>query len=107
MVKNGEISVPELQREFVWSDNQANKLKSELEENRNQIRTIVDRARDCIRESIRLLREDMGIVTSSDRYLPTENVLPVMAYYINKRRQLLLLYAILRENNAKDFKTHE
>lgn len=157
---------------------QADKLKSELEKNKNSIKNIVDDAKNCIKKAIELLREDMGIMASSDRYLPTENVLPVMAYYIKKRGQLseedkkgllkwfvlasyfrryssaaetrlnedlseiekggsykdlikkleeregnlrerikddisrgewneLLLYAILRWNNAKDFRTHE
>ena len=157
---------------------QASKLKTELEKNKNQIRTIADTAKACIEEAIKILREDMGILASYDRYLPTENVLPVMAYYISKRKHLsrdekkgllkwfvlasyfrryssssearlnedlsviekggnykdliekikeregdikerikddisrgqwseLLLYALLRENNAKDFKTYE
>jgi len=65
---------------------QARKLKELLRREQSRIRTIAESVKACTEEAIRLLRDEMGIMTK--RYLPTENVIPVMAYYISKKKNL-------------------
>ncbi|MFQ6072359.1 MAG: DUF1524 domain-containing protein, partial [Methanosarcinales archaeon] len=65
---------------------QARKLKEELAKSEPQIETVMENVKKCIEEAINLLVKEMGI--KSSRFVPTENVLPVMAYYINKKKSL-------------------
>lgn len=58
---------------------QANKLKATLETKKDEIEQLVKKMEKCMSEATLLLKE-MGIT-----HLPTQNVLPTMAYYFHKK----------------------
>jgi len=64
---------------------QAEGLKREMKNNESQFEIIIEKVKRCTEEAIRLLKE-RGIMSKD--YLPTQNVLPVMAYYLHKKGEL-------------------
>jgi len=58
---------------------QANRLRDELEKKKTQLKDITREVEECTMQSIKILQK-AGI----DR-LPSENVIPVMSYYLHKR----------------------
>jgi hypothetical protein len=59
--------------------NQAKKLKDELERRRMELEDITGEVEKCTMQSIKILQK-AGI-----NHLPSENVIPIMSYYLHKR----------------------
>ncbi|MHA1595507.1 MAG: GmrSD restriction endonuclease domain-containing protein [Candidatus Baldrarchaeia archaeon] len=65
---------------------QAKKLKQELEKRKSELRKILEDVKISVVKAIELLDRKLNGVTK--KFLPTENVLPVMAYYFYKRGEV-------------------
>ena len=58
---------------------QAKKLKEILEHKKSELVNVAKEVKECVLRSVEILQKN-GIIS-----LPTENVIPVMAYYLHKR----------------------
>lgn len=69
---------------------QAAKLKEVLQSKRDSIPDILNKTKSSIKSAIELLRDPskLAIVSPSQDFIPSQNVLVTMAYYIGKKREL-------------------
>jgi hypothetical protein len=62
---------------------QAEKLKEVIEDKKDVLKDMADNVKKCVQYVVEMLQR-FGVIE-----LPTENVIPVMAYYVYKRRALM------------------
>jgi hypothetical protein len=62
---------------------QAKKLKEVIEDKKDVLKDMTDNVKKCVQYVVEMLQR-LGVTE-----LPTENVIPVMAYYVYKRRALM------------------